>query len=222
VTRLIIILVISLSSIATTQAETLYVSDTLDINMRSGPSTGHKIIRTPDSGTPLTVLEKDTSSGYTRVRLSSGTEGWVLTRFLMNKPAAKEQLAKALETIKVFQSSSSNAQNELIALKDTHQKLERKAKKLTTSNTKLEKELSSIKKTAANAINIERENKKIAKELLSLERNHQLLQQQTEALKDRREKDWFIAGAGVLIIGMLMGFIIPKLRFKKKNNWGSL
>ncbi len=220
-TRFIAILFISLSAIATSYAETRYVSDTLEINMRSGPSTAYKIIRTPDSGTPVTVLETDKSTGYSRVRLRSGTEGWVLTRLLMDKPAAKEQLAKALETIKVLQSSSTNAQKELIALKDTHQRLERKAKNLSASNAKLEKELASIKKTAANAINIERENKKITKELLSLERNHQLLQQQTEALKDRREKDWFLAGAIVLFSGMLMGFFIPKLRFKKKNSWGS-
>ena len=220
-TRLILIAIVFLTSFSTVLAETRYVSDTLEITMRSGPSTGHKIVRMLKSGTPLNVLGVDRDAGYTRVQADS-REGWVLTRYLMNEPAAKEQLAKALETINVLKSSSSTAQTELIELKDAHQKLKREAKQLTSQNQKLDKELRNIKKTAANALNLDSENKKLAKELLSLERNHQLLQQQSEALKGRREKDWFIAGAGVLIVGMLMGFIIPKLRFRKKNSWGSL
>ena len=220
-TRSILIAIIFAISLSPVLAETRYVSDTLKINMRSGPSTGHKIVSMLKSGTPLTVLEVDREKGYTRVQ--TGTrEGWVLTRQLMNEPAAKEQLAKALETINVLKSSSSTAQTDLIELRGAHQKLQREAKQLSSQNQKLDKELKSIKKTAANALNLDSENKKLAKELLSLERNHQLLQQQSETLKSRREKDWFIAGAGVLIVGMLMGFIIPKLRFRKKNSWGSL
>ena len=220
-TRLFLILIISLSSLSTAIAETKYVSDTLEITMRTGPSTGYKINRMLKSGTQLTVLDTDSEAGYTKVR-TGGTEGWVLTRFLMNEPAAKEQLAKALETIQVLKSSSSTAQTDLITLKEAHQKLQKESRRLSVENQALSKELTSIKKTAANALNLDSENRKLTKEFLSLERNHQLLQQQTEALKDRREKDWFIAGAGVLIVGMILGFIIPKLRFRKKNSWGSL
>ena len=219
--RIFLIILIGFSSLGTAIAETKYVSDTLEITMRTGPSTGYKINRMLKSGTQLSVLETDREAGYTKVRAGSH-EGWVLTRYLMNEPAAKQQLAKALETIQVLKSSSSTAQTDLISLREAHQKLEREAKRLSIDNQALSKELASIKKTAANALNLDSENRKITKEFLSLERNHQLLEQQTEALKDRREKDWFIAGAGVLIVGMILGFIIPKLRFRKKNSWGSL
>ena len=219
--RLFLILAICLASLSTAIAETKYVSDTLEVTMRSGPSTGHKITKMLKSGTPLTVLETDRDAGYARVRTGS-REGWVLLRYLMNQPAAKDQLAEALETIKVMKAGASTAQTDLIALREAHQKLQRDARRLTNENQSLSKELSSIKKTAANALNLDSENKKLSKEFLSLERNHQLLQQQTEALKDRREKDWFIAGAGVLIVGMILGFVIPKMRFRKKNSWGSL
>ena len=219
--RLFLILALCLASLSTAIAETKYVSDTLEITMRSGPSTGHKITKMLKSGTQLTVLETDRDAGYTKVRTGS-REGWVLTRYLMNQPAAKDQLTEALETIKVMKAGASTAQTDLIALRETHQKLQREAKRLTNENQSLSKELTSIKKTAANALNLDSENKKLSKDFLSLERNHQLLQQQSEALKDRREKDWFIAGAGVLIVGMILGFVIPKMRFKKKNSWGSL
>ena len=79
----------------TVQAETRYVSDRLEITMRSGTSTSHGIVRMLRSGTPVEVLENDKDSGYSRVRISSGKEGWVLTRFLMSGPAARDRLADA-------------------------------------------------------------------------------------------------------------------------------
>ena len=76
-------------------AETRYVSDRLEITMRSGTSTSHGILRMLRSGTPVEVLETDKKSGYSRIKTRSGKEGWVLTRFLMNGPAARDRLAEA-------------------------------------------------------------------------------------------------------------------------------
>ena len=74
-------------------AETAWVSDQFEITLRSGPSTSNAIERMLNSGTRLEILETDPESGYSRVRTSGGTEGYVLTRYLMNEPAAREQLA---------------------------------------------------------------------------------------------------------------------------------
>ena len=77
------------------QAETRYVSDQLEIPMRTGKSTQHRILRMLPSGTPLEVLELDKENGWTRVRTPDGKEGWVLTRLLMDIPAARDRLARA-------------------------------------------------------------------------------------------------------------------------------
>lgn len=220
--RLLLISTLLLCASSQAFAQTRYVSDSLEVTLRSGPSTGHKIVRMLKSGTPVTILEEDSKSGYARVRSSNGAEGWVLTRYLMEEPAARDQLGKALETVKILKSGSSSAQTELVDLKSAHQTLEQEAKRLASENEKLQRELADIKNTAANALNLDSENKRLTTEFLSLERNFQLLQQQSDALKDRREQDWFIAGAGVLIAGMLMGLLLPKIRFRKKNSWGSL
>ncbi len=76
-------------------AETRYVSDRLEITMRSGKSTSHGIIRMLRSGTQLNVLETDNDSGYSRVRTREGKTGWVLSRFLMKGQAARDKLATA-------------------------------------------------------------------------------------------------------------------------------
>ena len=47
------------------------------------------------SGTKVELLEEDTASGYSRVRVGPGRDGWVLSRYLSNEPAARERLAAA-------------------------------------------------------------------------------------------------------------------------------
>jgi SH3 domain protein len=41
-------------------------------------------------------------------------------------------------------------------------------------------------------------------------------------LQDSSNREWFLTGAGVIIIGILIGLIAPRLRPKKKSGWDSL
>ena len=82
----------SLLLAATAMAEPAWVTDQFEITLRSGPSTSNAIQLMVDSGTRLEVVERDPDSGYSRVRTQGGTEGWVLTRYLMREPSAREQL----------------------------------------------------------------------------------------------------------------------------------
>ena len=95
-------------------AETRYVSDTLEITMRSGKGTNFGITRMLRSGTPVEVLEVDKKSGYTQVRTKSGKEGWVLSRFLMNGQAARDRLATAEKNLAELELAKAHAANFLI------------------------------------------------------------------------------------------------------------
>ena len=84
----IIVLSVLLMS-APVLAETKYVSDEFEIMLRRGQTVQHEIIRQLTSGTPVGVFESNPK--YSLVRTSSGTEGWVLTRYLMDQPAGRER-----------------------------------------------------------------------------------------------------------------------------------
>lgn len=200
---------------------TKYVTDRLEIPMRTGKTTGHKVTKMLPSGMPLTVLQEDKEAGYMQVRTPTNAEGWVLSRYLLDEPAARDQLVKAQETIQQLRATD-NTRDRLVTLTGVNQALEEEKRKLIAEKEQLQKEIERIRQVSANAINLDEENKKVTSHLLAMERDHQLLQQQTEALKDRRDRDWFIAGAGVLVLGMFAGIIIPKLRWRKKTSWGSL
>ena len=84
---------------------------------------------------------------------------------------------------------------------------------------RVSQELAEIKRTASSALAIDSENKDLKSRLVALERNLQTLQQENESLKDRTARDWFMLGAGVLLIGILVGLIIPRIRWRKKSSW---
>jgi SH3 domain protein len=81
-------------------AESRYVTDKFEVTMRSGQGTSHKILKTLASGSRLELVEEDVENGYTLVRTSDGVEGWVLSRYLINNPVARDQLVRAQAKIK--------------------------------------------------------------------------------------------------------------------------
>lgn len=201
--------------------KTQYVSDELVINMRSGKGTGFKIIKIVKSGTPLTVLSSN--SGYAEVITPSGVKGWVLTRFLINHPVAREQLAKAQKDVAEMTIKYNSMSNELNTLKTERDILSRSENDLLGNKEALNVELSKLKKIAARPMQLEKENDQLRNDLVKIETNMRLLMQEYQILEDNTERDWFMTGAAVLFGGMILGLIFPKLgSAQKRANWNRL
>ena len=200
-------------------AETQYVSDTLEITMRSGKGTNFGITRMLRSGTPVEVLEVDKKSGYTQVRTKSGKEGWVLSRFLMNGRAARERLATAEKNLAELELENRKLTTSMMAVTEEKSGLEKNLQELEGQSRGVNQELSEIKRTASSALAIDSENKELKGRMVSLERQLQTVQQENETLKDRTARDWFMVGAAVVLLGIIVGLIIPKIRFRKKSSW---
>jgi SH3 domain protein len=60
--------------------------------MRSGTSTSNSIVRMLRSGQRVSVIEEDLETQYTLVETDDGKQGYVLSRFLMPQPAARQTL----------------------------------------------------------------------------------------------------------------------------------
>jgi SH3 domain protein len=203
----------------TVQAETRYVSDRLEITMRSGTSTSHGIVRMLRSGTPVEVLETDKQSGYSRVKTSSGKEGWVLTRFLMNGPAARDRLAEAEKRLAELELDNRKMHTSMATLREEMSTVEKQRQDLDNEHRNVSQELTEIKRTASSALAIDSENKELKSRMVALERNLQTVQQENENLKDRTARDWFMVGAAVVLLGIIVGLIIPRIRWRKKSSW---
>jgi SH3 domain protein len=71
-----------------------YVTDSFEITLRTGPSNENKVIAIISTGQTVEILE--TREGWSYVRLLNGEEdnkeGWVLSRFLIDRPPWKIQV----------------------------------------------------------------------------------------------------------------------------------
>jgi SH3 domain protein len=213
--------IISLFTILTAQAQTTrYVSDELEIMMRNGQGVKFAIKRVLKSGTKLQVLETD-PTGYSKVKTSGGTEGWVLTRLLSNQPSARNRLAhsqqkvanleleiaKYKEEIQALSTQNSSASGENLSLKETAQRLS--------------KELDDLRRTASNAVALNDENRKLKEQLQQIDNQMQSLIIENSSLTESDAKRWFLIGAAVLFLGLVLGLILPRLRIQKKNSWNN-
>jgi SH3 domain protein len=199
-------------------AETNYISDQLEVPLRSGTSLKHSIIRMLRSGTPVEVLDQDKESGYSQIR-ALGKEGWVLTRYLMKGPVPRDQLAEAEKKLAELELQNRKMTTATQALKEEKVSIEKENSTMDADYRKVSQELAEIKRTASSALAIDSENKDLKSRLVALERTLQTLQQENENLKDRTARDWFMVGAGVVLIGILAGLIIPRIRWRKKSSW---
>ena len=215
----IILVFLSLLVSGTALAETRYVSDNLEITMRSGKGTSYGITRMLRSGTAVEVLEEDKDAGYTQVRISGGKEGWVLSRFLMKGRSARDRLAAAEKSLAELELENRKMETSMTALTDEKAALEQQLAALDGQTRNVSQELAEIKRTASSALAIDSENKDLKGRVVSLERQLQTLQQENEGLRDRTARDWFMVGAGVVLLGIIVGLIIPRIRWRKKSSW---
>ncbi len=92
---------------------------------------------------------------------------------------------------------------------------------LTKDKEQLNRELSDLKKTAANAVQIKDERDDLKVRVVNVERDLQQLKRENQTLKDSANQDWFLYGGGLALAGVLLGFIIPKISWGRRNTWGS-
>ncbi len=220
--RLLILICLAAAASGAYAQTSRYVTDDLTIPLRSGKSTEYRIVAYLPSGAKLDLLESDSDSGYSRVRTDKGTEGWVLTRYLADSPSARDQLDDAKKKLVNSQIDNNRLNDELGKLKGEKNDLSKQVQTLTDDNRRLNQQLASIRQTASSALALDNENKTLKSKAVDLERQVQSYEQENALLKDRRNRDWFIAGALVLGGGVLLGLIIPKLRVRRKSNWDTL
>lgn len=198
-------------------AKTMYITDSFETPLRTGQTNAYRIRLNLKSGTPLELIEINEESGYSKVTTKAGTEGWVLSRYLVNTPVAKtrlavaqKQLAKLKEKNKQLSSGQSSAQKNVSELTSLNQSLE-------TANAKLEKELNYVKEVSGNAISINQRNQQLIQDNQQLKNDIDLLSSDNERLKDNANNQYFMMGAGAILLGLILGLVLPSLKPRRKD-----
>jgi SH3 domain protein len=165
------------------------------------------------------VLEQ-TEDGYSRVRVADqGTEGWILTRFLVAEPiardrlaAAERNLATARERVTTLEAQNAELTRELAATRSDL--AQTRADHGTASQ-----ELADIRTAAANVVEIRDSNTRLQQRLIQRDREVEDLTADNASLRGRSSQNWFIIGAAVLLAGIVVGLVAPSLRRKRRSDW---
>ena len=118
-------------------AEDRWVTDEFEIMMRSGKSTKQRIIKQLKSGTQLELIQVDEESGFAEVKLPSGDQGWVLTRYLRTTPTSRIRLPELESRLENSVNQNKELRKEIDDLKKEKQELQRERADLQRSNRSL-------------------------------------------------------------------------------------
>lgn len=202
-------------------AETIYVADDLNLSLRDAASMQGKVLKSLPTGTPLTVIGKQSKAEFIHVRLLDGTEGYIKSRYTKNQAPAVDPKDTASKTIALLQSDNAALRTELNALKDSLTPGSSLEKSLATERDQLARELSELKKTAASSFQLKNERDELQERVVNVERDLQQYKLENQVLKDTASQDWFLYGGILSLVGVLLGFILPKLSWRRKSSWDS-
>jgi SH3 domain protein len=192
----------------------VYITDQLDLPIRSDKAFGNNIIRLLPSGTELSLLQS-TEDGWAQIQFDD-TIGWIKSFYLSPDPSAREKLKKLTRTnnankllITKLSAEKEDLENQLTSLKQ-------KNTDLVVQSSKSQAEKEHIEQIYQDALKLEHENEKLIQEKLQLKAELQLSENNTQIQKDTSSRNWFIVGAIVLFFGMMIGFIVPGLLNKRR------
>ncbi len=202
-------------------AEIRYITDEFEVTMRSGTSIENSIVRMLRSGEAITVLEEDLASQYSLVETEDGKKGYVLSRFLIEQPAARERL----------QALQQNYDRQRERIEEQDQQIEQLNQSLTqeqTDNATLkttlrasEQELAEVRGAAQNTLDILEQNKRLQTVVDQLRNEKAQLTETNAELEDSTRLDWFVRGGAVSLIAFVIGILVTRIRWRKQDSWGS-
>ena len=195
------------------QAETMYVNDIIKITVRTGPGINHKIVTMIKSGERVEVLKpEEPAKDWSFVRIANGKKGWVLNRFLKSK----EPDGLILERLKKKHTS---LKNQAISLIEENKVYKKENNKL-NSEVKINKEMSykikssyeTLKKESAEFLGLKSNYEKTSSKLAEQTKKAEKLEEELTNLLLHQNIKWFLSGAGVLLLGFVIGFSTKRQR----------
>jgi SH3 domain protein len=200
-------------------AETAWVSDEFEVMVRTGPSTSNAIKVMLGSGSELEVLERDEATGYARVRTAGGTEGWVESRYLMPEPSAREQLERLSSQLSTATTRGSSLTSQLESVRSEYEASQTRIDGLEREKAALESELAEIRRTAANVLSINQQNKELREQLVNADVRVESLEQENRELSGQTSRYWFMSGGLVLVVGIILGLWLPRIRWQRRSRY---
>ena len=190
--------------------ESLYVTDVLKLTLRSGPSTGHKILAVVDSGQQVEMMEP--GEDWSLVRIADGKEGYVLTRYLVPEATHNVRLAQLQNKHKTLMQQAAALLEENTQIRGDNKKLKSTSNENEKALKKLRSDYDKLKAGSAEYIALKEKYKTVSGQLAEQTKRADTLDEELRAIEINQYIKWFLAGSGVLLVGFIVGFSARRQR----------
>ena len=206
----VIVLFFIFFSAASAWAAKAYITDAQDLPLRNTPNANSKVLLTIPPASPVEVLDQRQWSRVSYTRPGGETrEGWVPTKSLGARPPD----SAALKQLDI----ENAALREQIGLLDKDKSgFGQREKDLTDKVAKLSAAYEELKNGSANYVKLKEEYDSTKTLLRNAQEYIQNLLQEKEDLRLSNRIQWFIAGALVLLFGMIMGWGFGRRQKKRR------
>jgi len=201
--RFLIIAFLLLASSSYAYSETLYVSDVREITLRTGQGLDHKILEMLKSGRAVEILE--TGKDWTKIRLATGREGWVLSRYLTSKPPAGLVLKKLQSEHEALLTQTSAIKKQISDLKLKNKTLTEDLSQSTRQLQTLQKKHDTLKMESTQFLELKEKFEQVTSELSEQTRKAENYKTKLNRIQLEHHIKWFLAGGGVLLAGFIIG-----------------
>lgn len=213
-------------------ADTRYVTDQLVISVRDGQNPSDIVLGYIKTATPVDVIEE--IGDYSRIKTEGGLEGWVLTKYIVSeKPKALiiEDLKNEIQKLnEKFESSIDKKGADSKKLLETKKMYEEKIGELEQEvninqrfTAKAKSDLIQLDNKYKNLLTHSQKTEELIREAEQLKRLNTHLNTEIKSLKQQNKiplkskgLQSFVAGAGVLLLGYLLGASAKK---KKRSRF---
>lgn len=180
-----------------------YVTDHFQITVRSGPGTDYRVVRMLSSGQRVEMLERQ--DDWTRIQIPGGPQGWVLHRFLQPDPAARQTVETLMTRMEQLQTENESLGEENQRLIEMNQELSGQIEEKNRELEKIRSDYEQLATDSAEYLEIREKHEEVTARLEEkTARIEELESRITDAFLSSAIQ-WFLAGAGVLLLGMLIG-----------------
>lgn len=191
-------------------AETRYISGIIQITLRTGPGVDHRVIAMIKSGQEIEIINK--GEEWTQIRLFSGKEGWVLTRFLTEKKPRSIILEQAEQKNKNLTLQMTKLLEENAKLKEGKKQIQSELSHSKKMLAEVAKSYEILKEESSDFIEIKTKYKKSASDLDEQIKKANRMEEELKRLQLHNNIKWFLSGAGVLLFGFLVGLSAKRQR----------
>jgi SH3 domain protein len=197
------------------RADTAYIVDSIKVALRAGPGNDQKSVGMVESGATVEVLTP--GEEWSLVRLGNGTEGYLLTRYLTTVPPSRFRLDQLQEKNKALSAQAGNLVEENARCKAENEKLAAAVSAGEKKIAALQDDFDALRKAAADVVALQSKADALAAELEQKKQHIARLESGPLAILEDQNLYWFLAGAAVLLVGLLIGYVM-----KRPRRWSTL